>query len=95
MNAIKTLKTALAHATFEDADIKAATDKLVDKLGDELYAAGYDEGTEVEEAIQGVEAVITTVEEEKETGPRNGKTGSADDDLDEDPFAGLEDPDEK
>jgi hypothetical protein len=83
MDAIKTLKTALAHAKFEDADIKSATDKLINSLGDELNAAGYDAGTDVEVAANELEAVITTVEQEKENPP--GKAG----DDDEDEFEGL------
>lgn len=85
MDAIKTLKTALAHAKFEDADIKSATDKLINSLGDELNAAGYDAGTDVEVAANELEAVITTVEESKEKGSSSPNA----EEEDEDEFEGL------
>jgi hypothetical protein len=90
MDAIKTIKTALTHATFKDADIGTATDKLLTKLGDELGAVGYDAGTDVEDAITGVEDAITAFEEEEEGGDA-GKQQAAGSDDDDDPFAGLGD----
>lgn len=91
MDAIQTIKTALTHATFQDPDIKSATDKLVSKLGDELNAAGYDAGSEVEGAVEEVEAAITAYEETQEGGVATA-TGGADEDEDE--FEGLGDEDE-
>lgn len=87
MDAIKTLKTALTHAEFKDPDIKTATDVLLDKLSDELNAAGYDAGSEVEDAAATVETAITTYEESLEATPATAGAGADDDEDDE--FAGL------
>lgn len=93
MDTIKTIKTALTHAEFKDPDIKAATDKLLTKLGDELDAVGYDAGSEVEEAGDEVDAAITNYEVGLEDAP-NGVTGNSDDVDPDDPFAGLEEEEE-
>lgn len=94
MDTIKTIKIALTHAEFKDPDIKAATDKLLTKLGDELDAVGYDAGSEVEEAGEEVDAAITNYEVGLEDGPPNGVTGNSDDVDPDDPFAGLEEEEE-
>lgn len=88
MDAIKTIKTALTHASFKDADIGTATDKLLTKLSDELNAVGYDAGTDVEEAIIGVEEAITAFEEEEEGGDAAKLQGAPNGD-DDDPLAGF------
>ena len=94
MDAIKTLKTALTHAKFQDEDIKTATDKLVTKIGDELNAVGYEAGTDVDDAIVEVEDAITAFEQSREGGANaNQQKGS--DDEDDDELAGFAEDEEE
>lgn len=77
---VKALKTALGYAEFKDVAIHNRTLKLLDELGTDLDAAGYEPGPDVEIAtheleeaendydreVEDIEAAINSAEPEPE-----------------------------
>jgi hypothetical protein len=89
IEALKAVKQALAYAKFEDPAIKSGVNNLVDELDTELSGENYEPGTAVEESAALLVSALDSTDSKKE------EAAGADEDIDDDPFAGLGDEDEE
>jgi hypothetical protein len=79
---IQTLRSGIAYATFENADVKEAVDNLVNILGYDLEVAEYEPATKTDVSAAELEKVLNEADKEVEDEDDEDDDDNEDDDED-------------